>query len=477
MVWLHKLRSQFRAGKYGADLVSTTLHHLLAPYSRREDEARREYIFNVIALTLVTVSVVMSVTIVYLNLIEKNRHGIPLWLSGAITATFLILFRLGKTNYRRWARQIFLIVLLLPCLYALMLWGLLLVMPLLGCALIIIMAGILYNSRIALLYASLIAISLGLIHWSHVSGFIIPDQQWLFDPIHSTYWIELSSVLFALLIVTWLAEREIMAGLHRAKLAEEALRQERDRLEIRLEERTTQLAKMHADQTASLLKLAHYGREFAGYFHDLVNPITAASISLERANQNPDMPKDPLLEKAESAMRTVISFVHSVQKQLQKESEPEHINVAAAIDQATEIVQHKIQHHRITLHTTVSPHDTFVTDPIKLFQIISNLLNNAVDACGECPVGKPRHIELTAKTESNGLYISVTDTGPGIPEQIQSRIFDPLTTSKVNTKNLGLGLSIVHHIVTQECGGTVQIVATGPTGTTFSVYLPPHRHL
>ncbi len=474
MVWLHKQGTQLRAGKYGTDLVFTTLHRLLAPYSRREDEARREYIFNVIALTFVIVTGAMFVTVDYLEIIERQRNGISVWLSTAITIIFLGLFILGKTRYRRVARQVFLVLLLTPCLYALALWGLLLATPLLGCALIVIMAGILHNTRTALVYTVVISIGLGLIHWSHTLGLIVPNQHWVLDPVHDTYWIELSVIFFALLIITWLAEREISAGQKRAKLAEEALRQERDQLEVRLEERTKQLAKIHSEQTANLLKLAQYGQEFAGYFHDLVNPITAASISLEKANQNTNAPRDPLLDKAESAMHTVINFVHSVQKQLQKEAKPELINLTQAVTQATEVVQHKIRRQSITLHTEVNPQDTFFMDPVKLFQIISNLLNNAVEACSDCPTRSARTIWLNTKANADGLSVVITDTGPGIPEHIQFRIFEPMTTSKQKAYNLGLGLSIVRHIVTQEYGGSITIAKTGPEGTTFSVHIPKH---
>lgn len=47
-----------------------------------------------------------------------------------------------------------------------------------------------------------------------------------------------------------------------------------------------------------------------------------------------------------------------------------------------------------------------------------------------------------------------------------------MATSKEKTHNTGLGLSIVHHIVTQEYGGIVDVIETGPNGTTFSVHIP-----
>lgn len=337
------------------------------------------------------------------------------------------------------------------------------------------MATILHSSRTALIYTVTIIVCLGLLSWAHTLAIITVDQSWLQIPIHHTYWIELSALFIALLSVTWLAEKQIVSGQTRARHAEEELRYERDQLEIRLQERTTQLLKLHAEQTSALLRLANYGQEFAGYFHDLINPITAASLTLEEVAHQQTNDTSTKLKKAESAMNNAVKFIQSVQKQLQKESKPVNINISEAINQATELVQRKLRTHTITLHTNLTGHSEFYTDPLKLFQIISNLLNNAVDACNQVETTLEKQIWLSAKIESDALQLIIRDTGPGIPTEILPRIFEPLATTKQNSNSLGLGLCIVHHIVTQEYGGLIEVSETGPNGTTFSVYLPQTR--
>ena len=462
----------FRVGKYGADLMLTTLRQLLASYSPREDEARREYIFNVIALTLVMVTSVMFVTTTYLNLVYPERNGVSVSVIATIWLIFTGLFILGKSKYRSLARQLLLICLLVPSLYSLEHWGLLLAMPLLGCGLVILMAVILHNSRVALVYTLVITTYLAVLNWGQSLGLQNPDETWTQAPIHHTYWVELSVMFGTLLIVAWLAEREIKAGFARAAQAEKELAKERDQLEIRLQERTEQLQKMHNEYVSPLLKFANHGKEFAGYFHDLINPITAASITLEQASETTNSSSYPLLKKAELAMHHAVGFIQSIQKQLRKEAVPTLIILSEEITRAIDIVQPKLRRQNIALHTDLHDDGGYYMDPIKLFQVLSNLVNNAVDACSYNPTMKARHIWLTAQANPDLLHLTIRDTGPGIAPEIQAKVFEPMVTTKPINKGTGLGLTIVKHIVTQEYGGSICLTETSPKGTTFTVHLP-----
>jgi signal transduction histidine kinase len=78
-------------------------------------------------------------------------------------------------------------------------------------------------------------------------------------------------------------------------------------------------------------------------------------------------------------------------------------------------------------------------------------------------------VRLTLGPSDTGVQIAVTDTGPGIPESIQRHVFEPFFTTKPPGEGTGLGLSVVHGIVVDH-GGRITI-ATGSTGTTFTVYL------
>jgi signal transduction histidine kinase len=107
-------------------------------------------------------------------------------------------------------------------------------------------------------------------------------------------------------------------------------------------------------------------------------------------------------------------------------------------------------------------------DPAKLRQVVWNLVRNAADAAS----GGGKHVAVEARRDGAGVVVTVTDDGPGIPEAVLGRIFDPFVTTK--QKGTGLGLATCHAIIAEH-GGKID-VDTGPgKGTKMVVSLPPSR--
>jgi PAS domain S-box-containing protein len=122
-------------------------------------------------------------------------------------------------------------------------------------------------------------------------------------------------------------------------------------------------------------------------------------------------------------------------------------------------------------------------DSTQVHQLLMNLSTNAIQAM---PQGGTLRVSLTrtrlarplaATTDTLGpgeyVLMTVSDTGTGIAPEIAGRIFDPFFTTKEVGAGTGLGLSLVHGIVT-EFGGAVNVVSVVGQGSTFSVYLPCH---
>ena len=116
-----------------------------------------------------------------------------------------------------------------------------------------------------------------------------------------------------------------------------------------------------------------------------------------------------------------------------------------------------------------------------LNQVFMNLLSNAVDALDEEMKARslqarqenPGQITLrTSLIKDEWVQIAISDNGPGISSDIQSRIFDPFFTTKGLGKGTGMGLSISHQIVTEKHHGQLECCSTPGQGTEFVIRLP-----
>jgi two-component system, cell cycle sensor histidine kinase and response regulator CckA len=132
----------------------------------------------------------------------------------------------------------------------------------------------------------------------------------------------------------------------------------------------------------------------------------------------------------------------------------------------------------VRLVTVLAPDLTPVrADPGKITQVIMNLAVNARDAMpkGGTLTLETRDVELAeADVEAQpGRYalLAVTDTGCGMTPEVQSHLFEPFFTTKTEGKGTGLGLAVVHGIVTKS-GGHLDFQSAPGDGTTFNVYLP-----
>lgn len=103
----------------------------------------------------------------------------------------------------------------------------------------------------------------------------------------------------------------------------------------------------------------------------------------------------------------------------------------------------------------------------ELNQVWTNLIDNAIDAM---PAEGGR-LEIDTRRTNFGLMVCITDNGSGIPEDIQSRIFEPFYTTKPVGEGTGLGLDIAHRIIARQHQGYID-VDSRPGRTVFQVSLP-----
>jgi signal transduction histidine kinase len=146
------------------------------------------------------------------------------------------------------------------------------------------------------------------------------------------------------------------------------------------------------------------------------------------------------------------------------------LDVHESLQSTLTILGHKLRVKDLTVERRfeASPAKIVVRGPA-LSQVWTNLVDNAVDASA---VGGT--IEIATWNEPGMLAVSVTDHGAGISQEVLPHIFEPFFTTKQQGAGTGLGLEIVHRIVTQYLGGTVE-VESQPGKTKFLVRLPSQR--
>jgi two-component system, sporulation sensor kinase E len=106
-------------------------------------------------------------------------------------------------------------------------------------------------------------------------------------------------------------------------------------------------------------------------------------------------------------------------------------------------------------------------DPVQIQQVLVNLIKNAMQA-----MTKGGTLTLQTGEGSDGVWVSIADTGGGIPQEQINRIFEPFFTTK--EKGSGLGLMIVQRIVRAH-GGRIELESQVGRGTTFRIWLPLHE--
>ncbi|MCP4114696.1 MAG: HAMP domain-containing histidine kinase [Desulfobacteraceae bacterium] len=147
---------------------------------------------------------------------------------------------------------------------------------------------------------------------------------------------------------------------------------------------------------------------------------------------------------------------------------PEEIPLSDLMDSVCDVYQIPSEEKQITLAKIVPGELSVMADPARLYQVIANLVDNAVKY-----TPSQGRVTLTASREGTGVKICVEDTGPGIPEEDIPRIFDRLfrCDRSRSQKGLGLGLSLVQAVVRAH-NGTIGVENLKDRGTRFTLLLP-----
>ncbi|HKE41064.1 MAG TPA: PAS domain S-box protein [Casimicrobiaceae bacterium] len=220
-------------------------------------------------------------------------------------------------------------------------------------------------------------------------------------------------------------------------------------------------------------KLAALGSLLAGVAHELNNPLSvvvARAVLLEEqgdlATQNAALRIRTAAERCARIVRTFLAMA----RQQQPERGPVSLNdvVLAALDIAGYAVRTSSIDVVLDLSKDVPK---ILADADQLHQVLLNLIINAQQSLQERPM--PRRLRVTSRFDrvDGMIRLAVADNGPGIPEHLRARVFEPYFTTKPVGSGTGVGLAVSLGII-EAHGGTIAVDCPAEGGAVFSIALP-----
>lgn len=234
-----------------------------------------------------------------------------------------------------------------------------------------------------------------------------------------------------------------------------------------------------ADRMASIGTLA------AGVAHEINNPLASLHSNLafvigelkalepELSSQTREKLKETFAALTDSVeasgrVRDIVRDLKLFSRDREDE-QPGPVNLHDVIESSLRMARNEIR-HRAQVMTDLKVVPPVMGTPSRLGQVVLNLLVNAAQAIPDGHAAE-NEIRVSASAEDDAVIVEVTDTGVGMTEETQKRIFTPFFTTKPVGVGTGLGLSICYRIVT-DMGGRISVQSKPGDGTTIRLSLP-----
>lgn len=283
-------------------------------------------------------------------------------------------------------------------------------------------------------------------------------------------------------------------------------------MEAKVEARTQDLQQaLEALQTTQsqliqVEKMLSLGKVVAGIAHELNNPVTFIHVNLKYLQQvtqdllalhdlyartypNPDAEVDHYLKQIDfdfirqdspamfsSVLRgaqRIADIVQSLRQfsRLDEEGYKEY-NLSSSLEQTLMLLNHQLVSHNIEVLKAIEPLPLIQCQGAQINQVLMHLLTNAIDAIvsSHNPI-KRITISAIALDGDQQVQLHISDTGSGIPANIQDKIFDPFFTTKPVGQGTGMGLAICYQIIKQHEGELI-LTNTTSSGSQFTMTLP-----
>jgi len=231
--------------------------------------------------------------------------------------------------------------------------------------------------------------------------------------------------------------------------------------------KTAQLALVQSE------KMAAVGTLSAGLAHEVKNPLSAvlgyAQLAKRKLSQ-PDVIKKHL-DIIENETRRCNEIIGNLmQFSRQEKGEFTDVTINEVVEKSVGVVDHQLGLNNVHVNMKLAPDiPEIIGNSNQLQQVMMNLAINAQQAME--PDGGT--VDIATYFDNDNVYISVSDTGPGISDVVAEKIFEPFFTTKTAGKGTGLGLSVTYGII-RDHKGDIRVEKAASGGARFVIALPLH---
>jgi signal transduction histidine kinase len=217
-------------------------------------------------------------------------------------------------------------------------------------------------------------------------------------------------------------------------------------------------------------KLAGIGQLAAGIAHELNTPLASIAgyaeelAELSRGNGEKIVRYTEVIRSQTDRCRGITQSLLNFARKSDVRLQP--VDVNAVLKEAVDYLRFKKRVERMDIVTGLRPVPDVQADPGQLLQVFLSILMNAVDAV------EGRGGTVTVRSEaSDGVRVTIADTGCGIPAENLKKVFEPFFTTKEPGKGTGLGLSLSYGIL-KQLGGGIDLKSEAGKGTEVTITLP-----
>lgn len=280
-------------------------------------------------------------------------------------------------------------------------------------------------------------------------------------------------IIILAVVLLKLSGLEIGKSLEKSKRIEESLKRERDMFKISADNKAKELEESRFARMNELRKAAEFGKLSQGLFHDLMTPLSSIVLHTEKLGQISQKEigeAKSSVKKAVEASKIMSEYLENIKSTIKSEEIKKHCYIKREIREVLSLLGYKIRQTNTIVSLDMNE-GYWYGDPIKLKQIILNLVSNSLDSFEEIEKEK-REIIIKGRKSKGMVNISVSDNGSGINEENLNRIFEPFFSTKSKDKGIGIGLATVKSIVEKDMKGKINFNSRYGFGTTFTVEIP-----